>query len=257
MNATVTSALDWLVAHRGWPAQWPENSLSGMRAVLEAGARFVELDVHLSRDGCPVVVHDEDLHRVSGTRQRVNRLDADALAQVVIGEATRFGDRFPEERLPRLTDMLQLLAEWPEVTVFVELKRASMRRFGRPALIESVLKALKGHANPCVMISFDHTAVEMARSRGAERIGWVFKPWNESARVEAARLKPDYLFVRQDRIPEGERPFWPGSWQWVVYGVNELRLALTLRQRGAHLIETDCLPELARAWMEAEGGERA
>lgn len=233
----------WLVAHRGYPGGFPENSLAGMRAALEAGARFVELDVQLSADGVPMVIHDQDLGRVSGRSGRVGRLGHEALKQISIGEPQRLGERFAAECMPDLDTMLSLLGNWPAVTVFVEIKRASLRRFGRPAVLEPVLTALRGRPNPMVIISFDSPVLEMARSRSGLPVGWVFKPWNESARVDAARLQPDYLFVRADRVPDGDKPFWPGRWQWVIYEVESLEQARGLRQRGADLIETDYLPE--------------
>ncbi len=54
---------DSLVAHRGWPSRYPENSLAGFRAALEACAGFLEFDVHLTRDQVPVVIHDQTTRR--------------------------------------------------------------------------------------------------------------------------------------------------------------------------------------------------
>ncbi|KAM3441407.1 hypothetical protein MY4824_001531 [Beauveria thailandica] len=48
------------VAHRGYKAQWPENSLEGMRAAVQAGAHGIETDVHLTRDGVVVMSHIDD-----------------------------------------------------------------------------------------------------------------------------------------------------------------------------------------------------
>ncbi|MCP1728434.1 glycerophosphoryl diester phosphodiesterase [Natronospira proteinivora] len=234
---------DRLVAHRGWPGRYPENSRSGMRAVLEAGARFVEFDVQLTADRQALVFHDDQLYRLMGLPGRVGDLDLKELLAAPLRQPE--GDGFVEEGPPSLQAMLALLSDWPTVTVFIELKRASMRRYGRDALLESVLAALHGVTNPVVLISFDSQVLERARARGAKSIGWVFKPWNERARIEAARLSPDYLFVRKDRVPAGEAPFWPGSWQWVIYDVNERASAEALLTRGADLIETDYLPELA------------
>lgn len=45
-------------AHRGASAERPENTLASFRRALELGAQGIELDVHLSRDGVPVVIHD-------------------------------------------------------------------------------------------------------------------------------------------------------------------------------------------------------
>jgi len=70
-----------LLAHRGDWRVAPENSV----AALVAGAHAprsdgVEFDVHLSADGIPVVIHDEDLLRVQGEPQVVARMTGDVLA---------------------------------------------------------------------------------------------------------------------------------------------------------------------------------
>jgi glycerophosphoryl diester phosphodiesterase len=52
-----------IIAHRGASAFAPENTLAAFQLAKDAGAEGVEFDVHLARDGVPVVVHDEDLRR--------------------------------------------------------------------------------------------------------------------------------------------------------------------------------------------------
>ena len=55
-----------LIGHRGEPDNWPENSLAGFKAVLAAGASYIETDVQLTADGIPVLSHDPGLLRVTG-----------------------------------------------------------------------------------------------------------------------------------------------------------------------------------------------
>jgi len=238
--------LNRLVAHRGWPARYPENSLSGMRAVLEAGARFVEFDVQLSADLQSLVFHDDQLDRMLGLPGRVGDLDLQELMASSLRQAD--GEAFSQEGPPALSDMLALMADWPDVGIFLEIKRASLRRFGRQRMVNAVLPCLQTVPNPLVIISFDSPVLELIRAHSAWPIGWVFKPWDEQARREASRLAPEYLFVRQDRVPDstgGGNPFWAGPWQWVLYDVDKAPQAKQWLQRGAHLIETDYLPELA------------
>ena len=65
------------IAHRGDSAHAPENSLAAIRAAFELtpAPHFVEIDVHASRDGELVVIHDDDLARTTGTSGRVSRSD--------------------------------------------------------------------------------------------------------------------------------------------------------------------------------------
>jgi glycerophosphoryl diester phosphodiesterase len=63
-----------LVGHRGDPRRHPENSISGFVAAIEAGADAVELDVRLTADGVPIVLHDADVGRTTGGRGLVHDL---------------------------------------------------------------------------------------------------------------------------------------------------------------------------------------
>lgn len=55
-----------VVAHRGYSARWPENTVAGCRAAIAAGADLVEADVRLSAEGTPFCFHDPDLARLTG-----------------------------------------------------------------------------------------------------------------------------------------------------------------------------------------------
>ena len=55
----------WIIAHRGYPYKYPENTLAGFRAAVAAGVPMIELDVMLSRDRKLVVIHDAALERTT------------------------------------------------------------------------------------------------------------------------------------------------------------------------------------------------
>jgi len=79
-----------LVAHRGYPRHYPENTLIGLEAAIAAGARFVEVDVQLSRDRVPVLFHDRDLKRLCGVRGKVHDLRYEELWGLRVAERERF-----------------------------------------------------------------------------------------------------------------------------------------------------------------------
>ena len=53
-----------LVAHRGLQSNYPENTLIAITKAIEAGARFIEIDLQYSKDRLPVISHDDNLNRV-------------------------------------------------------------------------------------------------------------------------------------------------------------------------------------------------
>ncbi len=69
-----------IIGHRGASAVAPENTIAAFEAAIEAGADGIEFDVRLSRDGVPVVIHDETLYRTAGVRRRVADMSADQLS---------------------------------------------------------------------------------------------------------------------------------------------------------------------------------
>jgi glycerophosphoryl diester phosphodiesterase len=109
-----------VIAHRGASAYAPENTEAALRLALRLGARAVECDVQLARDGVPVVCHDANLRRLCGEPVRVADLPARALVRRTVRVAGRTGNRV---NLLTLARWLRLLPA--DVLPVVELKRQS------------------------------------------------------------------------------------------------------------------------------------
>jgi glycerophosphoryl diester phosphodiesterase len=74
-----------IIAHRGTSLIAPENTLAAFALAIESGADGIELDVRLSRDGVPVVIHDATLQRTGLRSEAVATLSAEHLATVDVG----------------------------------------------------------------------------------------------------------------------------------------------------------------------------
>jgi glycerophosphoryl diester phosphodiesterase len=235
-----------LVAHRGNAAEFPENTLPAFHSALELGVRFLELDVHLSRDGVPVVVHDHLLLRTSGLPGSVFDHDAAELARLEVNEPQRFGDRYNGLRMPLLRDVLGLLAGHPEITLFIEIKQASLTKFGHDHVVSQVLEVIKPWRSQCVLISIDLAAIHRARRLGDAPIGWVLSDYDNHSRLKYEALQPQFLFCNHEKLPPLER-LWQGPWRWVIFEVATLPLAMSLAERGADYVETRAVREMSNA----------
>jgi glycerophosphoryl diester phosphodiesterase len=242
-----------LVAHRGDAREFPENTLPAFQSALELGVRFLELDVHLCADGIPIVIHDHQLARTTGRRGVVFDMRAEEVTQIEAAEEQRFGDRFRGTRIPLLTDVLALLKGRPEVTVFVEIKRASLTRFGHDEVVSRVISTLKPAGGQCVVISFDLPAVHRARQLGGVPIGWVLNKYDDRSRMKYEALQPEFLFCDHLALPK-EGTLWRGPWRWAIYEVETLQLAMSLAERGADYIETMAVREMSEAIRSARRG---
>ncbi len=141
-----------VVGHRGAPRVAPENTFPSFDAALATGADGIELDVRLSRDGVPVVMHDAAVDRTTDGVGSVADLDAAQLARMSIGASNR---------IPTLSGVLERYAL--RTRLFIELKTepgADTRAGGR--VVGQALADIRCAHSP-VALSFDAEALEGLR----------------------------------------------------------------------------------------------
>lgn len=233
-----------LIAHRGEPEQCPENSLEGFRAVLAAGAAFVETDVQLTADLIPVLSHDDSLLRMTGRDMAVSAVSSAEVCGLSAGEPARFGERFNDHRIATLAELALLLVQWPDARAFIEIKPASIQAFGVVQNVDCILAALGEARAQCIPISFDDQALQYVKDHHGMPFGWVLPEWSDATRQRAEALAPDYLFVDYRRVPQAADPLWPGPWRWVAYTTNEMDRIEQLLALGFDLVETNDIRRL-------------
>jgi glycerophosphoryl diester phosphodiesterase len=234
-----------LVAHRGYPRHYPENTLIGLEAAIAAGACHVEVDVQVSRDRVPVLFHDRDLKRLCGVHGKVHELHYEELWRLRAAERERFGESFRDVHIPRLAELGHLLIRQPRVTAFVELKRNSLERFGVEAVLPLVRRSLKPALDRCVLISYSLEALAAARAQGWSRVGAVIDHWKDRRQELIARIRPEFVFCDVDGLPREGSLRIDGA-QLVVFEVADAPRALELAARGADFIETFAVGEMLR-----------
>lgn len=95
------------VAHRGYSAVAPENTLPALAAGVLAGATFIEFDVRTTADGVPVVIHDRTVDRTTDGSGKVWELTLDEVAALDAG--SWFSPAYAGVRIPLLSEVLSLL----------------------------------------------------------------------------------------------------------------------------------------------------
>ena len=174
---TAAKRLPLVVGHRGVPVLHQENSLAGYRRAIELGVPAIEMDVRLTADGVPVLVHDDDLRRLTGVDARVSRLTWDQLSRLRLRRAVPMGvgpDGAPvtatyerEEPIARLDEVLAEMDG--RVAANVELKVDLPRWW--PTEIGFVVAraiALAGAAARVIVTSFDLRKLRAARRAAAD-----------------------------------------------------------------------------------------
>lgn len=108
----------WVVAHRGYRGQYPENTCAAFEAAIRAGADMIEIDVCLTRNRIPVVIHDHTLDRTTDGTGAVSEHSLSELKKLDAG--SWFGAEFKGETIPTLEEML--LQVRGKVSVNIEIK---------------------------------------------------------------------------------------------------------------------------------------
>jgi len=143
-----------IYAHRGSSGTEPENTIRAFRQAIADGAGGVELDVHLSSDGVPVVIHDRDVSRTTNGKGNIDELNLGKIKGLDAGNG---------ERVPTLTEVLHLLAG--KRKLYVEVKQAN--------IVPTVLDVLESYPKAEWLIgSFDLDTLRQARSMSATAELW-------------------------------------------------------------------------------------
>lgn len=140
-------------AHRGASKFAPENTMAAFSAAVELGADGLELDIHLSRDGIPVVIHDESLERTTDGQGLVADASLKQLQQLDAGGW--FSPEFMRAPLPTLAEVLSAFTG--KLSLNLELKEFSTG--------VEVLSLLRQHPDAEIIISsFDYDLLKGLRS---------------------------------------------------------------------------------------------
>ena len=107
-----------IFAHRGASANAPENTLAAFELAVRLGAKAIELDTMLSRDGIPVVIHDHTLERTTNGHGLVSDHDLSDLIQLDAG--SWFSEAFNDEKIPLLREVLERFSH--NILINIELK---------------------------------------------------------------------------------------------------------------------------------------
>jgi glycerophosphoryl diester phosphodiesterase len=146
--------------HRGYSLRYPENTLPALEAAKSWGATTVEIDVMLTADGEPIILHDTTVDRTTDGHGFAADLDLRRILSLDAGSA--FDPRFAGTRIPTLAEVLDW-SKREEMGLVIEIKEAE-----RPDLAidrMAALDAATGTSDRIIAISFDHVVLKRAVER--------------------------------------------------------------------------------------------
>jgi glycerophosphoryl diester phosphodiesterase len=143
------------VAHRGYSAVAPENTLPAFAAAVRGGATLVEFDVRTTADGVPVVIHDRTLERTTSGSGPVCDVLYDDLRRLDAG--AWFSSAYAGVRVPTLAETIDLIAP-ADVELLLEIKPPAT-----PEQVKVILEqvAARGLLDRTIVQSFDPDVVAL------------------------------------------------------------------------------------------------
>ncbi|MCD8497928.1 MAG: glycerophosphoryl diester phosphodiesterase [Alphaproteobacteria bacterium] len=148
-----------VIGHRGASAYAPENTLESIHSAADMGAEWVEFDVKLTKDGIPILFHDDTLDRTTNT----TGLMADTLYEDVqdLDAGSWFGDSFIGTKIPTLEEALDVLLE-RGLSANIEIKPCPGREKETAEVVMDALTRCWDEPDRILISSFSHVALETA-----------------------------------------------------------------------------------------------
>ncbi|MFD1929827.1 glycerophosphodiester phosphodiesterase [Sporosarcina siberiensis] len=230
------------VAHRGWSGKAPENTIAAFSLAIEDTSIYaIELDVHLSKDGVPVVIHDYTLERTTNGKGLVSEYTVEELRTLDVGRW--FDESFSNEKIPLLEEVLKLAKG--KTKVFIELKQKARFYKDIEVKVVELIQQLEMQQEVLV-ISFDHPSLmKMKELDSTIQIGLVYLGVTTLQAEQIQHTSASYIGLHHEFITKEfvdslkDVDVLVGAWT-----VNDADAILKLGKISSDLIITTNYPDL-------------
>ncbi|MFA5607892.1 MAG: glycerophosphodiester phosphodiesterase family protein [Leucobacter sp.] len=240
-----------IVSHRGAAALAPENTLAAVRVAAEQRVDFVEVDLRLTSDGVPILMHDQTVDRTTNGSGRVGHHTLAELQALDAG--AWFSPEYAGERVPTLQEFIDELGSRP-LGALIELKGP-----WSSGQVEQLVDTLREHGlvNRVALLSFETRKLELLQELGPEfaRV-MLTREWDAEVTSRAVELQVSAIGARPkvfDQDPELLEKLRPLGIGLVAYTLNTETLWDRADQQGVDLVVTDD-PEALNGWLTSEKG---
>ncbi|RNC84697.1 MAG: hypothetical protein ED557_06885 [Balneola sp.] len=231
-----------VIAHRGASSYAPENTHSAFKLAIEMEAEMIELDVSISRDGIPVVVHDKTVDRTTSESGEVGSFTLDELKKMEVG--SWFDKKFGGEPFPTLEEVLAYTKG--RIAVNIEIKTEAVSDQAEGGVVDKSIRLVReaGIENEVIFSSFDYRVMEHLEALAPEIPKAILYEKSQSGDLTPSELVEKY---NVDAFNCSHRQL---SEEWVqdlqsnkipffIYTVNDEELMRTVIKKGAAGIFSD------------------
>ncbi|WP_242663275.1 glycerophosphodiester phosphodiesterase [Clostridium botulinum] len=150
-------------AHRGASINYPENTMKAFEMAVEQNADWIELDVQLTSDGIPVVMHDSNLYRITGVNKNIWEVTYNDIKDLDC--SSWFSSEFAGERISTLGEILDF-AKKEHIKLNIELKPTGHEKDFEKIVIDTINQ--KNFKNSCVVTSQEYGTLQRIKEYDQE-----------------------------------------------------------------------------------------
>ena len=235
-----------ILGHRGAMGSAPENTIISFKKALEQGADGVEFDVQMTKDGELVVIHDENIERISGKKAMVKDLTLQEIKKYDAG--SHYKKRFSGAKIPTLAETLEVVKKCSVINI--EIKNGPIIY---PEIEEKVVQTVREFdiSDKVIISSFNHNTIRKIKEIspdlhcGLLHMAGLYHPWEYAKLVGVDALHPYGLSISPETIRECHQR----EIKINVFGVNDKNALKRLIEYGVDIIITD-YPRLALDLLE-------
>lgn len=192
------------IAHRGFSGEYPENTMLAFRKALEAGSDGIELDVHLTRDGQVVIIHDEALVRTTGEKGCVHDYPLEELRRF---DASKIKPgKFDFEPIPTLEEYFDWVMTTDLITN-IELKNGIVWYEGMEQKVIDMIRA-RHLEKKIIFSSFNHESIRLCEKLAPDiERGFLYGDWlldgGKYAKAHGVQyMHPNYITLTKESVDE-------------------------------------------------------
>lgn len=233
------------IAHRGYAAAYPENTLIAVDAAWQAGAKYVEVDIQLTSDQIPVLFHDRDLQRLCQQTGAIHDYTFSQLEKFNVTDSEKFADQYASNKITLLQEFIDYLKKHSELNAFIELKRSMIEKFGEELVLKILLPLFDGINDQISFISYNHSILKKIHNTTDYATGIVVDEWSEFDKN--ADWQSEWVFCSAQGLPEDNTELEINS-KIAIFEVGNIGLAKHLLARGISYLETFRIKEMIAAF---------
>lgn len=164
-----------IIAHRGFSGKYPENTMLAFSKAVEIGAEGIELDVHFTKDGEIVIIHDETIDRTTDGTGFVRDYTYEELSK--FNAYGRFEGQFEFQKIPTLREYFELVKDVEGFITNIELKTGIFEYEGIEKAVIDLVKEF-GLEDRTILSSFNHFTVMRCKEYDPTiKTGFLVESW--------------------------------------------------------------------------------